>query len=109
MGKPVVIMVPGVSKLKAWREAQRPPMSQATAADRIGATQAAWWAWERGLRRPELEFVLELVRLTDGEVALKDWVLSPADQEARAARRSGPRDESGPLPESADDEITRSA
>lgn len=98
MGKPVVIVVPGASKLKAWREAQRPPLSQAVAADRIGATQAAWWAWERGLRRPELEFVLELVKLTDGDVALKDWVLSPEDQEARAARRSGPRDESGPLP-----------
>lgn len=59
------------ARLRKWRDDEG--VSQVAAADRIRASQAAWAAWERGEKAPDLHFAFEIERLTGGEVQAEDW------------------------------------
>lgn len=77
-------MTRGAEKLKAWREAAG--LRQGAAAKRVGATQATWSAWEVGHKRPSIELIVELCKLTaasEHAVSLHDFVESPEEAEQR--------------------------
>ncbi len=69
-------------KLRAWRVAAG--LSQAKAADRVGTKQRTWAQWESGTT-PEIDFAESLERLTDGEVAMRDWARSRRRKRREAA------------------------
>lgn len=68
-------------RLAAWRKAQLgdggKPLSQLAAAKRIGATQGAWGAWEKGRSAPAAFFANALDDLTRGAVSARGWALAP--------------------------------
>jgi transcriptional regulator with XRE-family HTH domain len=72
--------------LRAWRTDKG--HSQDEAAELIGATQGAWWSWEQGKKRPELEFMLAIEKLTRGRVKVRDWRFSPETLEERREVRA---------------------
>lgn len=99
-------------KLRRWRKARG--LSQAEAATKAGLTKAAWQSYETG-SSPKASAVDAIQRVTDGEVALSDWIESDEAKLVRRARAAAARvrtgrqpakDESGPL---VDDEPTKAA
>lgn len=70
--------------LRAWREEQAPSISQKAAGERLAsfndehraATQAAWAAWERGEKSPDLFFAFALERMTNGKIAAQGWAVA---------------------------------
>lgn len=75
-------------KLKAWRASQG--ISQAKAAERVGAAQKSWDEWEDGIKVPGLRYVVRIERETDGAVPAIGWVGDdkPAPRRRRARRPS---------------------
>lgn len=77
-------------RLREWRLAQAKKtgkhLTQLEAADRIGASQGAWAAWETGRKAPDSFFAGELERLTAGRhvVRAKGWAFR------RGVRRDAP-------------------
>ena len=63
----------GHGLLKAWRESFTPTLSQAKAAERIGAAQPLIAEWEKGPRRPGLETAVALESETAGLVPVEAW------------------------------------
>ncbi len=69
--------------LRAWRDEQVPRLSQRGAAERLRdfntdrrkATQAAWVAWEKGWKAPDLFFAFALERMTNGRVSAQGWAM----------------------------------
>jgi DNA-binding XRE family transcriptional regulator len=59
-------------KLRDWRASK--DLSQSEAAHLVGVSQTTWSSWERGSKRPELEAVLALERVTRRAVRLRDWL-----------------------------------
>ena len=59
-------------KLRGWRAMKA--LSQFEAANLVGVSQTTWSAWERGKKRPELEALLALERVTRRVVRLRDWL-----------------------------------
>jgi transcriptional regulator with XRE-family HTH domain len=62
-------------RLREWRESRG--LSQAQAADMIGAKQGTWAPWESGKKCPSVRRANQLVTLTDGAVPVSGWS-SPA-------------------------------
>lgn len=66
-------------RLAAWRAAQKgeggKTLSQAAAAAKIGASQGAWAAWEKGRKAPDSYYAAALEDLTRGKhvVRAKGW------------------------------------
>ena len=80
-------------RLAAWRKAQagdgEKHLSQAIAAQRIGATQGAWGAWETGRKAPSAFFANAIDDLTRGAVAARGWAFPRScTTEARVAKAS---------------------
>jgi transcriptional regulator with XRE-family HTH domain len=67
-------------KLAAWRASQVDKegrrLSQVAAAQRLGASQGAWAAWELGRKSPDPFFAGAIEALTKGklQVRARDWV-----------------------------------
>lgn len=67
-------------RLAEWRASQRGEggrrLSQLAAAKRIGASQGAWAAWEKGRKAPDSFFAAAIETLTKGrlQVRAKGWV-----------------------------------
>jgi hypothetical protein len=61
------------ASLRAWRESQEPELSQTAAAERIGASQGAWAAWEGGRKAPDTYYGPKLEELTKGHVTAAAW------------------------------------
>ena len=75
-------------KLAEWRKAQPGEgdkhLTQLAAAKRIGATQGAWGAWEKGRKAPEMHFANAIDDLTRGAVPARGWAFPrPRTVEAR--------------------------
>jgi transcriptional regulator with XRE-family HTH domain len=81
----MAILMVGPQKLREWREAAG--LSQAQAAKRLGIAQGTWSTWERGDKRPELEFIFELEKATKRAVRLADWIRSDEEREKLAKSR----------------------
>lgn len=64
-------------KLAEWRKRQPgdgdKPLTQQGAARRIGATQGAWGAWEKGRKEPGAHFANAIDDLTRGAVPARGW------------------------------------
>ena len=71
--------------LAAWRLEKG--LSQGQAATRIGVTQGAWAAWERGFRTPSLACAFDVERLTAGRVKAEDWPRKAKAKLRRVAKR----------------------
>lgn len=76
------------ARMKAWRKAQVPEISQENAAKRIGAAQKSWSEWETGEKAPDLGHVIDLERLTEGAVPAIGWVRTRTKAEHGTKRRS---------------------
>ena len=76
-------------KLRGWRASQE--ISQSAAAELVGVSQTTWSAWERGTKRPELEAVVALERVTRRAVRLIDWLKDAhgSTVASRGSRRNG--------------------
>jgi DNA-binding XRE family transcriptional regulator len=48
------------SKMQAWRREHR--LTQAAAANIVGATRQQWWRWENGTEVPGAAYLIELHR-----------------------------------------------
>ena len=87
------------ARLKAWRDAE--DISQEVAANRIRASQAAWAAWERGEKGPDLHYAFELEKLTgdlaDGafRVLASEWAFP---RKGSRAEGPAPAEQTGPQP-----------
>jgi len=57
--------------LRAWRK--NADISQGTAAERIGAKQGSWAAWELGRKAPDGYYAGKIEELTDGAVRAAGW------------------------------------
>lgn len=79
-------------KLRAWREKQKPKLSQFRAAAMIDTFQGTWAAWEQGTRCPDVGFALAVEKLTDGAVPASGWARrrkhksAPKQRAARAGK-----------------------
>ena len=71
------------ARLREWRDGEG--ISQEAAATRIRASQAAWAAWERGEKGPDLHSAFELEKLTDGAVKAEAWAFPRKGSRAAAA------------------------
>jgi transcriptional regulator with XRE-family HTH domain len=65
MGKSKAPLPPG-KRLRAWR--LKAGLTQDGCAKRVGVKQSAWAEWESGARTPREESLVEIERLTEGEV-----------------------------------------
>jgi transcriptional regulator with XRE-family HTH domain len=69
--------------LRKWRKAKGLTLEQA--ADEVGAVRQMWSDWERRRRRPGPTFMIEIFRLTDGQVVPNDFYDLPVLQPRRKA------------------------
>lgn len=78
-------------RLAAWRKEQPgegdKPLTQSEAAKRIGATQGAWGAWEKGRKAPDAFFANAIDDLTRGSVPARGWAF-PRSQTVEARKAS---------------------
>jgi transcriptional regulator with XRE-family HTH domain len=56
--------------LKAYRNAQEPPISQVEAARRFGISQAEWSRLERGIHRPNARLTKKLIEQTGASLEI---------------------------------------
>jgi transcriptional regulator with XRE-family HTH domain len=87
MFRAIVLAMGAPLKLREWRASRS--LSQTEAARLLGVTQSSWSAWETGRKRPELEAVVALERVTKRAVRLRDWLLRDEDHEATVAAVAG--------------------
>lgn len=76
-------------RLRDWRRRQKPPLSQAAAAERIGTKQRTWADWETDKSAPDVDFAEAIERLTGRKIRMRDWA------EIRRQLRGHRKDESG--------------
>ncbi len=69
----------GAVKLKKWRE--QAGMTQAEAARQAGVSAPAWSDWEAFMKKPDLRNASALELLTEGSVAIADWLANYQAQE----------------------------
>jgi len=74
------------SRLRAWREAKG--YSQDEAATKIGVAQATWWDWELGDKQPGVDQAIAIQELTEDEIKVADWAMTPDERKARKKRRA---------------------
>lgn len=84
-------------RLRAWRERQKPALSQERAAELVGAPQRTWADWELGGKTPEIDYAEAIERLTGGKIRMRDWArgrrakrIADRDRERRKREESGP-------------------
>jgi transcriptional regulator with XRE-family HTH domain len=71
------------TRIRAAREKQDPPLSQAELARKVGSTGVQMWRWEAGKRVPRLD---TLQRIADAlSVSLDDLVREPRNETPPAA------------------------
>lgn len=58
-------------RLREWREAAG--LTQADAAEKIGAEQGTWGPWEKDKKRPSVDYACAIDRLTVGAVPVSGW------------------------------------
>jgi len=62
-------------KLRQWRE--RKKLSQIEIAKRLGVTQQAIANWETGIRHPHKRLWREIIKMTEGEITIEDFLEVP--------------------------------
>jgi len=60
-------------KLKAWRTARKPKLSQAALGEILGVSDASVCLWESEDKLPSTEYRDAIERLTDGAVPAIEW------------------------------------
>lgn len=70
-------------KLRNWR--RQNSLTQAAAAEMMGVARRTWLQWEQGSIIPGPAHMIELVRITAGEVLPNDFYALPAGRSFRDA------------------------
>lgn len=83
-----------IHPLKAYRDQQRPPLTQQGLARLLGVTKATVCRWETGTRKPELDQLLKIADMTGipGGLLRPDLApLLPTSRKMKRARATPPR------------------